>query len=90
MSQNRVGKWLTALVDLKIVSILSVIAGGLFVWEIWEWYTEMMDNLLIEGRELPPGWDVALLGLLGVALGSFWKSVGHIQKNYKSDEQNDD
>lgn len=78
------------LTDFKVISILSIIGGGLFVWHIWKWYSGMMERLLDEGQALPTGWDVALLGFAGIALGSFWKAVTHIQEEASKNQQKPD
>lgn len=77
------------LIDFRIVSILSILAGGWFVWELWVWYSDLMTRLLDENKELPRGWDVAFLGFAGAALTAFWKAVTHIQENVRSHRPDD-
>ena len=57
------------------------------MWELWIWYSQLIERLLDADKELPAGWDVAFLGFAGAALTAFWKAVNHIQETVEGHKQ---
>ncbi len=62
-----------------VISIVCIAIGFTLQFQIWFWYQDMITHLMENGKPMPNGWDVALLGFAATNLGLVWKAVNHIQ-----------